>query len=77
MNDLSDRSDRIDLDAGLPTTSADTAFLKSLRKPRAIPTKDYLRFISLLDPPSVGALRARPGPRGEPFRLPELREVPR
>ena len=65
-----DHSEPLDLDHGLPTTDADVAILRRLRQPSTLATEDYLRFLALLVPPSTEALRARRGPRGEPFRLP-------
>lgn len=62
-------SDPLDLERGLPTTPDDVAALRRLRQPRAISTKELLRFLALLGPPSYEALKARSGPRGEPFRL--------
>jgi hypothetical protein len=63
------RSEPLDLERGLPTTPEDAAALRRLRLQAAIATPDFLRFMAALEPPTYLALRARRGPRGEPFRL--------
>ena len=65
-----ERSDRLDLEKGLPTSPADVLALRRLRQPRPVSTAEFLRFLALLGPPRPQDLRARRGPRGpEPFRL--------
>ncbi|HEY6547839.1 MAG TPA: hypothetical protein VI589_08025 [Vicinamibacteria bacterium] len=65
-----ERSDRLDLEKGLPTSAADVLALRRLRQPRPVSTAEFLRFLALLGPPRPEDLRARRGPRGpEPFRL--------
>ena len=64
----SDRSDRLDLERGLPTSESDVRALRALRYPRM--TDDaYLHFLAALGAPDQEELRRKPGPRGEPFRL--------
>lgn len=66
-----DRSEPLDLERGLPTTPADVAALRGLRQHAApVATRDLLRFLAGLRPPTWQELRLRRGPRGEePFRL--------
>ncbi len=59
-----------DLDRDLKTTAADVEALHRLRQTRPMATDDYLRFLSRFPSAGTDALRQRPGPRGEPFRLP-------
>ena len=63
------RSEPLDLERGLPTTPEDVAALRRLRSHAVVATPDFLRFMAALEPPTYLALRARRGPRGEPFRL--------
>jgi hypothetical protein len=63
------RSEPLDLARGLPTTPEDVAALRRLRSQTKVATADFLRFLAALEPPTYVALRARRGPRGEPFRL--------
>ncbi len=64
------RSEPLDLDRGLPTTPEDVAALHRLRRPPALSTEEFLRFLAQLEPPTWEALRSRKGPQGtEPFRL--------
>ena len=63
------RSETLDLSRGLPTTPEDVAALRRLRRRAPISTQDFLRFLASLPAPTYAALRARKGPRGEPFRL--------
>jgi hypothetical protein len=65
-----ERSELLDLDRGLPTTPEDVAALRRLRFHSPVTTREFFRFMAALEPPTYLALRARPGPRGEPFRLP-------
>jgi len=59
-------SPALDLERGLPTGPKDVA---ALRKPAAVMSPaEYLEFLSQFTV-SPAALRARPGPRGEPFTL--------
>ncbi len=63
-------SELLDLDRGLPTTAADVAALRRLRQRPPVATRDLLRFLAGLRPPSWQELRSRRGPCGaEPFRL--------
>ena len=64
-----ERPEPLDLDRGLPTTPEDVAVLRRLRLWPPTATRDYLRALASLKPASWMALRARRGPRGEPFRL--------
>ena len=63
-----DRSERLDLSRGLPTTAQDVAALRALRYSR-MTDEDYVRFLAVLALPGSVQLREKPGPRGEPFRL--------
>ncbi|HET7291006.1 MAG TPA: hypothetical protein VFM88_01150 [Vicinamibacteria bacterium] len=60
----------LDLDRDLPTTAEDVEALHRLRRLPPMTADEYLRFLASFAPPSAEALRARPGPRGEPFTLP-------
>jgi hypothetical protein len=62
-------SEPLDLEHGLPTTPEDVAALRRIRSLATVATSDFLRFMAALEPPAYLALRARRGPRGEPFRL--------
>jgi hypothetical protein len=62
-------ADPLDLARDLPTTAADVAALRRAAAARRLELEDYLRFLAGLGSPPPEALRARPGPRGEPFRL--------
>ncbi len=53
----------------IPTTPEDVEALRRARPP-APDWDTYLAFLASLPQPSFEALRSRPGPRGEPFRLP-------
>lgn len=64
----SDRSDRLDLERGLPTSPRDVAALRALRYPQ-MTWEEYVRFLQSLEPPDHETLRNKPGPRGEPFKL--------
>ena len=64
----SDRSDRLDLARGLPTSEQDVAALRALRFPR-MTDEEYTLFLEALGRPEQEGLRKKPGPRGEPFRL--------
>ncbi len=63
------RSELLDLERGLPTTAEDVAALRRLRQHPPVSTRDLLRFLASLKPPTWQELRSRHGPRGEPFRL--------
>ncbi len=65
----SERSEPLDLERGLPTTREDAAALRRIRSLGSVATGDFLRFMAALEPPAYLVLRARRGPRGEPFRL--------
>jgi hypothetical protein len=69
MSEPEDDREPLDLDRGLPTTPEDVEVLRRLREGGPMPFEEYLRALSLLKPPSWEELRARRGPRGEPFRL--------
>ena len=62
------RSNRLNLERGLPTSELDVAALRALRYPR-MTDEVYLRFLATLGTPDAAELRRKPGPRGEPFRL--------
>jgi hypothetical protein len=62
------RSKRLDLERGLPTTERDSAALKALRYPK-MTDAEYVRFLAILTPPDHAALASKRGPRGAAFRL--------
>ena len=63
-------SSRRPLPAGaIPTTPADVAALRRASQASAAGEPDYLAFLARFPPPTAADLRARPGPRGAPFRL--------
>ena len=64
----SDRSDRLDLARGLPTSEQDVAVLRALRFPR-MTDEEYALFLEALGTPDRDTLAAKPGPQGPPFRL--------
>ena len=64
----SDRSDRLDLARGLPTSEQDVAALRALRFPR-MTDEEYALFLEALGRPDRPTLAAKPGPQGPPFRL--------
>jgi hypothetical protein len=51
------------------TTAADVAALRRASQAAASSVRDYLEFLARFPPASTESLRARRGPRGEPFRL--------
>jgi hypothetical protein len=53
----------------IPATPADVAALRRASRAAAAGDEDYLAFLARFPPPSPAELRARKGPRGEPFRL--------
>jgi len=63
-----EKTDRLDLKNGPPTTEKD---VETLRKLRDLPMTDaeYSRLLASVPPPSYEELAAKRGPRGEPFRL--------
>ena len=63
------RSEPLDLERGLPTTEQDMIVLRRLKARPRVSTREYLRFLAWLAPRTTEALRSRPGPQGEPFRL--------
>lgn len=63
------RSDRLDLARGLPTSHEDTLALRRVRSTRPPTPEEYLDFLAQLPVPTNDELRARRGPRGEPFTL--------
>lgn len=62
-------SEPLDLERGLPTTPADVEALRRARSLTRLSPEAYLRFLAQFPPPDEAALRARRGPRGEPFKL--------
>lgn len=58
----------MDLEADLPTTSADVEALRRARE-AALQVEDYLAFLAIFPEPTPEELRARPITRGEPFTL--------
>jgi hypothetical protein len=66
----SDSSEPLDLERGLPVSPEDVAAQHRLRAPSASSLEEYLAWLTSLPPPTHEALKARPGPRGEPFVLP-------
>jgi hypothetical protein len=62
-------SEPLDLERGHPVSSEDVAALRRLRARPASGLDEYLSWLSSLPPPTLEALKARPGPRGEPFVL--------
>jgi hypothetical protein len=64
-----DRSERLDLDRGLPTDERDVRALRALRYPR-MDDVAYVRFLAALEPSDPAVLARKRGPRGDPFRLP-------
>jgi len=69
MMSSADRSEPLDLERGLPTSPEDVVALRRLREGAVVSQAEYFRFLSRLPPPRLADLRARKGPRGEPFRL--------
>jgi hypothetical protein len=65
-----DHSERLDLERGQPTTEHDVVALRKLRHP-SMTDAEYVRFLKMLAAPGHAALAAKPGPRGEIFRLPQ------
>ena len=55
-------------DLTLPATAEDVAALRRARAPRALGDEEYLRLLAACRA-TQEQLRARRGPRGEPFRL--------
>lgn len=52
-----------------PTTPVDVAALRRASRASAEGEPDYLAFLARSPPTTAAELRARPGPRGAPFRL--------
>ena len=60
-----DRSDRLDLESGLPTTAEDVRALRRAKKILLIDTFDeYLNFLRQIPSCGQAELRSRKGPRG-------------
>ena len=59
----SDRSDRLDLEHGLPTTPEDSEALRRAKARQPTGLRDYLRFLSQFPPCDQDELRSRQGPR--------------
>jgi hypothetical protein len=53
----------------MKTTAADVAALRRASQAAAAGERDYLAFLARFPTASTASLRARQGPRGEPFRL--------
>jgi hypothetical protein len=66
----------LDLARGLPTTAQDVAVLRRLKAETRPDTAAYLRALARLPQPTTDALRARGGPRGEPFVLDDPQREP-
>ncbi len=64
------KDDVLDLVRGLPVTPEDVEALR-LHRPGPMTFDEYCDFLSHLPPVPYEVLAARPGPRGEPFRLPD------
>jgi hypothetical protein len=64
-----DHPEPLDLARDLPTTADDVAILDRLESVPRLTLEAYVRFSRLLGPLAAHALRARPGPAGEPFDL--------
>jgi hypothetical protein len=64
-----DHPEPLDLARDLPTTPADVTILDRLEPVPRLTLEAYIRFSGLLGPLPAHALRARPGPAGEPFDL--------
>lgn len=63
-------SEILDLARDLPTTAADVAALRQARRrSMRLSPAEYLSFLESLPSPTPEELRARRGPRGEPFEL--------
>lgn len=63
-------SEPLDLDAGLPVTASDIEALHAARSSGLPDTRACLDFLSRLPAVPTERLRIKPGPHGEPFRLP-------
>jgi hypothetical protein len=63
-------SDPLDLDHGLPVTAEDVVAQRRLQAPPFTSAGEYLDFLDALPAPTYEELKARRGPRGEPFVLP-------
>jgi hypothetical protein len=63
-------SEPLDLDDGLPVTEADIEALDVARFTGLPDTQTCLDFLSRLPAVPCERLRTKPGPHGEPFRLP-------
>jgi hypothetical protein len=70
MTSSEDSPDFIDLERGLPVTPEDVDALRKLRGRATLTFAEYLAFLSAQPSPSFEQLKARRGPRGEPFTLP-------
>ena len=57
------------LERDLPTTPEDIAVLRRLRREVALSPAEYEAFLEAFPEPPAEAMRARRGPRGEPFEL--------
>jgi hypothetical protein len=71
MSSSEDSPDFIDLERGLPVTPEDVEALRRLRAGVPMTFSEYLAWLSSQPSPSFEQLKARRGPRGEPFVLDE------
>jgi hypothetical protein len=67
----SDRSDALDLEHDLPTTTQDVAALRRAKASRLLNLAEYIRFLERLAPQGSRSVeRTRRGPHGDhPFEL--------
>jgi len=63
-------SDLATLEADLPTTPSDIEALRRARDASRMSPADIVAALEQFGTLEPSALRSRPGPRGEPFRLP-------
>lgn len=63
-----------DLERDLPTTPEDVRALRRARQDSRMTATEIVRTLAQLPPVDPAWLRDRPGPRGEPFRLPPCDE---
>lgn len=63
-------SDLATLEEDLPTTAEDVSALRRARHASAMTPAEIARAVRRLGPLAPARLRARRGPRGEPFELP-------
>jgi hypothetical protein len=68
-NERSDFPDDLDLEKGLRTTPEDVAIQRRIHREQRISPQAFKAFLESLGPRPYEELRARKGPRGEPFTL--------